>query len=80
MSELTIVFLFAMFTPGIIRGAFCPGSSPLEVVIWGVGTIIFVLAIGWIASMIFGTGLVPWIAMILAVIGANLYALKGAVF
>ena len=80
MDGFSMLFLFGMFTPGLIRGAFWCDSPAIEGVFWTFATIGFVLGIGWLAQQVFGSGLGPIIAVILAVIAANLYAIKGASF
>ena len=80
MDVFTMLFLFGMFTPGLIRGAFWYDSPAIEGIIWTFVSIGFILASGWVAEQIFGSGTGPTIVMVLAVIGANLSALKGSTF
>lgn len=80
MDGFSMLFLFGMFTPGLIRGAFWFDSPAIEGVFWTFATIGFVLGVGWLAQQLFGSGLGPTVAMVLAVIAANLYAIKGASF
>ena len=80
MDVFTMLFLFSMFTPGLIRGAFWYDSPAIEGILWTFVSIGFILASGWVAKQIFGSGTGPTIVMVLAAIGANLYALKGSTF
>ena len=80
MNILSLIFLFGLFTPGLIRGAFWYDSPSADGIFWTIATIGFVLAVGWVAGNIFGNGLGPTIAMVLAVVVANAYALKGSTF
>ena len=80
MDGLSILFILGMFTPGLIRGAFWYDSPAGEGIIWTFVTIVFVLAIGWIAEKAFGIGFGPTISMVIAIIAANFYALHGSTF
>jgi hypothetical protein len=80
MDGFSMLFLLGMFAPGLIRGAFWFDSPTIAGVFWTFATIGFVLAVGWVARQIFGSGLGPTIAMVLAVIAANLYTIKGSTF
>lgn len=80
MGGFSWIVLLGMFTPGLIRGAFWHDSPAAVGVLWTFATIALVLAIGWAAQQLFGSGLGPTAAMVLALIAANLYALKGATF
>ena len=80
MDGLSWIFLLGMFTPGLIRGAFWDDSPAGEGLLWIVATIVSVLAVGWLAEKVFGPGLGPTILMVLAIIAANVYALRGSTF
>jgi len=80
MDGFSMLFLFGMFTPGLIRGAFWFDSPAIEGIFWTFATIGFVLAVGWVTQQIFGSGLGPTIAMVLSIIAANIYAIKGSTF
>ena len=80
MDSFSILFFFAMFTPGLIRGAFWYDSPAIEGIFWTFATIGGMIAVGWLAEQIFGSGIGPSIVMVLALIGANVYAIKGATF
>jgi hypothetical protein len=80
MDDFSLIFLFGMFTPGLIRGAFWFDSPAAEGILWIIATIGFVLAVGWVAEKIFGSGLGPTVAMVLSIIAANAYAIKGSTF
>lgn len=80
MDGFSWIFLIGMFTPGLIRGAFWYDSPAAVGVLWTFASIAFVLGIGWVAQQLFGSGIGPTVAMVLALITANLYALKGASF
>jgi len=78
MNGFSLIFLFGMFAPGVIRGGFWHDSPSAIGILWTIATIAFVLATGWISQQLFGSGLGPTVAMVLAIVAANLYALKGA--
>ncbi|NQU83317.1 MAG: hypothetical protein HQ536_01255 [Parcubacteria group bacterium] len=80
MSDFSLLFLIGMFSPGVIRGALWYDSPAVEGILWIFATIGFVLATGWVAEKVFGSGLGPTIVMFLAVIAANVYAISGANF
>lgn len=80
MDGFSWIFLLGMFTPGLIRGAFWYDSPAAIGVLWIFATIAFVLAIGWVTQQLFDSGIGPAVAMVLGIIAANLYALKGATF
>ena len=80
MDTFSLIFVLGMFTPGLIRGAFWYDTPAVEGIGWTFATIPIVLFSGWLAELIFGSGLGPTIVMVLVVIFINLYALKGANF
>jgi hypothetical protein len=80
MDDFSLLFIIGMFAPGLIRGAFWYDSPAAEGIFWIFATIVFVLAVGWVAQQLFGSGLGPTLAMVLAIIAANVYAIKGATF
>jgi hypothetical protein len=80
MDDFSFLFLIGMFTPGLIRGAFWHDSPAIEGFFWIFATIALVLVVGWVAQQLLGNGLGPTLAMLLAIIAANVYAIKGAIF
>ena len=76
---LDFLFIFGMFAPCIIRGAFWYDSpSPIGVVLI-FAIFLFAGAIAWIAEMFdnhFGFAII----MALVIIAANIYAFKGSTF
>ena len=80
MDGFSMIFLFGMFTPGLIRGAFWYDSPAVEGVFWLFPTIGVVLVVGWVTQQIFGSGIAPTISMVMTIIVANIYAIKGSTF
>ena len=80
MDGFSMIFLFAMFTPGLIRGAFWYDSPAIEGIFWTFATIPTVVGIGWLAAQIVGPGIGPTIIMLLFLTYVNYLAIKGSSF
>lgn len=80
MDGSSMIFLVAMFTPGLIRGAFWHDSPAAEGVFWTIATIPSVVGVGWLAEKFFGAGIGPTAAMMLFLLYINYLALKGSSF
>ena len=78
MDFFSILFLFGMFAPALIRGAFWDDSPSVAAFPWLLVTWSFVYVVMWVTAKIFGAGLIPTISGTLALFAVIIYAIKGS--